>query len=51
MGLDTVELAMSFERYFNFEIPDAVSESIYIVGDVATWFSQQLSVDGQRQCE
>jgi acyl carrier protein len=49
MGLDTVELAMSFERYFNLEIPDAVSEKIYTVGDTATWLSQQLGVAGQRQ--
>ncbi|MBJ6143318.1 hypothetical protein JAO77_07975 [Hymenobacter sp. BT559] len=40
---------MSFERYFNLEIPDAVSEGIYTVGDAATWFSQQLGVAGQRQ--
>jgi acyl carrier protein len=46
MGLDTVELAMSFERYFNLEIPDTAFESIYTVGEVATWFSQQLSVAG-----
>jgi acyl carrier protein len=49
MGLDTVELAYSFERYFRVEIPDAVSEKLYTVGDVATWFSQQLGVAGLRQ--
>jgi acyl carrier protein len=48
MGLDTVELAHSFERYFGCEIPDAVAEKLYTVGDVATWFSQQLGVAGQR---
>lgn len=49
MGLDTVELVMSFERYFNLEIPDAVVESIHTVGEVATWFSQQFGVAEQRQ--
>lgn len=49
MGLDIVELIYSFERYFNVEVPDAVAESIYTVGDVAEWLSQQLGVAGQRQ--
>ncbi len=49
MGLDTVELIVSLERYFNVEIADAIAESIYTVGDVAEWFSQQLGVAGQRQ--
>lgn len=49
MGLDTVELIYSFERYFNVEMPDSVTESIYAVGDAATWLSQQLGVVGQRQ--
>lgn len=47
MGLDTVYLIRSFERYFDIEIPDAVAEKLYAVGDVATWFSQQLGVAGQ----
>ncbi|MDJ0363654.1 hypothetical protein QMK33_00700 [Hymenobacter sp. H14-R3] len=48
MGLDTVELAYSFEQYFQVEIPDAVSEKLYTVGDVALWFSQQLGVAGRQ---
>ncbi len=48
MGLDTVELAYSFERYFKLEIPNAVSEKLYTVDEVAAWFSQ-LGVAGQRQ--
>lgn len=48
MGLDTVELAHRLERYFSCEIPDALSETLYTVGDVATWSSQQLGVAGQR---
>lgn len=49
MGLDTVELANSFERYFSLEIPDPVVEKLYTVGDVATWFGQQLGVAGRQQ--
>jgi len=48
MGLDTVELAYSLERYFGVEIPDAVAEKLYTVGDVVTWFSQRLGLAGRR---
>jgi acyl carrier protein len=48
MGLDTVELAHSLERYFGAEIPDAVAEKLYTVDDVAIWFSQQLGLVGQQ---
>jgi hypothetical protein len=44
MGLDTVELAHRFERYFGVEIPAAVSEKLHTVADVAAWFSQQLGL-------
>ena len=46
MGLDTVELMVSLERYFGLEIPDSIAETIYTVGDLATWLSQQLGVSG-----
>lgn len=49
MGIDSVELLMSFERHFKLEVPDAVAESICTVGDAATWFSQQLGLAGQHQ--
>lgn len=48
MGLDTVELVMSFERYFGLAVPDSEAEKINTVGDVAAWFSQQLGVAGQQ---
>ncbi|NML67383.1 hypothetical protein HHL22_19445 [Hymenobacter sp. RP-2-7] len=48
MGLDTVELVYSFEQYFNLDVPDPVAETLYIVGDVAAYFSQRLGVAGQR---
>lgn len=49
MGLDTVELMVSLERYFSLEIPDSIAETIYTVGDLSTWLSQQLGVSGLRQ--
>jgi len=49
MGLDTVELIMSFERYFGLAVPDSEAEKINTVGDVAAWFSQQLGVAGQQR--
>ena len=48
MGLDTVELINSFERYFRLEIPDAAAEKIYTVGDVAVYLSQRLGVAGRQ---
>jgi acyl carrier protein len=49
MGLDTVELIVSLERYFCLELPDSVAETIYTIDDLSTWLSQQLSVPGLRQ--
>jgi|GEM_PF-2376484 len=49
MGLDTVELIYSIERYFSVDIPDPVCETLYTVGDVAGYISQHLGVAGVRQ--
>jgi acyl carrier protein len=49
MGLDTVELLVSFEQYFSLNVPNAVAERLYTVGDVAEYISQELGVAGQRQ--
>ncbi|MGI4863891.1 MAG: hypothetical protein ACRYFZ_08205 [Janthinobacterium lividum] len=49
MGLDTVELIMSFERHFKLEIPDAAAESVRTVGELAAWLSQELGLAGQHQ--
>ncbi|MBD2767085.1 hypothetical protein IC235_04145 [Hymenobacter sp. BT664] len=49
MGLDTVELVVSFEKYFSLEIPDAVAEQLSTVGDVAEWLGQQLGTLGRRE--
>lgn len=44
MGLDTVDLIFSFERYFEHEMPDPVAETLSTVRDVAQWYSQQLGL-------
>ena len=49
MGLDTVELIMSFERHFKLEIPDSAAENIRTVGDMAAWLSRELGLAGQHQ--
>ena len=48
MGMDSVELAMAFERHFQCEVSDTVAETLGTVGDAATWFSQQLGVAEQQ---
>jgi acyl carrier protein len=44
MGLDSVELLVRFEKYFEVEVPDAVSETLATPADVAAWMSQQLGI-------
>lgn len=44
MGLDSVELLVRFERYFEVDVPDAVAEKLYTPADVAAWISQQLGI-------
>ncbi|MFD1873562.1 hypothetical protein [Hymenobacter bucti] len=44
MGLDSVELLVRFEKYFEVEVPDAVAETLSTPVDVAAWVSQYLSV-------
>lgn len=48
MGLDTVELIVSFEKHFGLIIPDRVAESISTVGEMAAWLGQQLGTVGRR---
>ncbi len=36
-SLDTVELIMEFEKKFNIQIPDEVSETIHTVGDAVEY--------------
>lgn len=48
MGLDTVELIVSIEKYFDIEISDSVTEQLATVGDVAAWVGQQLGTRNER---
>lgn len=42
--MDSVELLVRFEKYFEVEVPDAVAESICTPGDLAAWVSQHLAI-------
>jgi acyl carrier protein len=44
MGLDSVELLVRFEKYFEVEVPDAVAETLFTPADTAAWISQQLAI-------
>jgi acyl carrier protein len=50
MGLDSVELVMSFEEEFEIEIPDAVAEKMITVGDVVDFVMLELVRSG-RECD
>jgi len=52
MGLDSVELLVRFERYFEIEVPDAVAEKIFTPGDAAAWVCQclRIATDGLSPC-
>ena len=39
-SLDTVELIMEFEKKFNIQIPDEVSETIHTVGDAVDYIKE-----------
>jgi acyl carrier protein len=49
MGLDTVELIVSFEKHFGLEIPDSAAESISTVGEMTAWLGHQLGTTSQRK--
>jgi acyl carrier protein len=44
MGLDSVELLVRFEKYFEVDVPHAVAEQLLTPDDVATWASQFLGI-------
>lgn len=44
MGLDSVELLVRFEKYFEVDVPDAVAETLATPADTAAWISQYLGV-------
>ena len=43
MGLDTVELVMSVENWFEIAIPDAVAEKLFTVGDLHAFVVDELT--------
>lgn len=43
MGLDSVELLISFEKAFGIDVPDYDAEQLATVGDVTTWFHKHLT--------
>jgi acyl carrier protein len=48
MGLDSVELLVRFEKYFEVDVPDAVAETLATPADVADWISQCLALPAER---
>jgi acyl carrier protein len=42
MGLDTVELVMSFEEEFEIDIPDEIAQDLITVGAVVDYISAEL---------
>lgn len=44
MGLDSIELLLEFEKYFQIEIPDQVAEKIYTVKDMTDYISSVKKV-------
>ena len=44
MGLDSVELLVRFEKYFEVNVPDAVAETLSTPADVTAWISQYLGI-------
>jgi acyl carrier protein len=47
MGLDTVELVMAVEQWFEISIPDAVAETLFTVGDLHGFIISELSRSGR----
>ncbi|MDR0792382.1 MAG: hypothetical protein LBE82_03670 [Chitinophagaceae bacterium] len=45
MGLDSVELLMEVEKYFNVQIPDAEAEKAYTVKDLVDTVARHLSIE------
>ena len=45
MGLDSVELLMTFEKKFKLDIPDAVAEEIATVGDMTEWLFSMIQLN------
>ena len=47
MGLDIIELIVSFEKYFNIVIPDKEAEKLNTLGEVTRYICQSLYITAQ----
>ena len=47
MGLDSVELVMAFEDFFEIDIPNEVAERLQSVGDVTDYVHARLNAEGR----
>jgi acyl carrier protein len=47
MGLDTVELVLAVEDYFEITIPDAVAQTLFTVGDLHAFVVAELTRHGR----
>jgi acyl carrier protein len=43
MGLDTVELVMAVEEWFEISIPDAAAQTLFTVGDLHRFVVSELT--------
>ncbi len=50
MGLDSVELVMAFEDFFEIDIPNEVAAALQTIGDVTSYVCARLAADG-RSCD
>lgn len=47
MGLDSVELVMAFEDFFELDIPNDVAANLQTVGDVTDYVHARLLAEGR----
>lgn len=47
MGLDSVELVMAFEEWFEIDIPNEVAERLVTIGDVTDHVTARLQAAGR----
>lgn len=47
MGLDSVELLVEFEKFFNIEVPDLEASKIYTIEDMVNTIAIHLGIDSE----